>query len=133
MDHDQITIQPADPQRDFSAIAALLTSQETEPSTAESLLEWFNKQPAAGIRFSVALSPQGRLLGFNGIYRSFTNLERNYSIYIIVQEDFRQQGLGGRLYDHLLLQAAELNAFTLRLRVRDDFEPGLLFATQRGF
>ena len=133
MDLNQITIQPADPTRHFTAIAALLTTQETEPSTAESLQEWFNKQPAGGIRFSVALSPLGHLLGFNGIYRAFTNLERNYNIYNIVHEEFRRQGLGGRLYDHLLIQAAELNALTLRLRVRDNFEPGLHFATQRGF
>jgi hypothetical protein len=57
MDLTKNNIQPADPGRDFATIAALLTTQETEPSTAESLLEWYNKQPADQIRFSVALSP----------------------------------------------------------------------------
>jgi mycothiol synthase len=133
MDLTAISIQPAEPGRDFATIAALLTTQETEPSTAESLAEWYGKQPAEGIRFSVALSPAGNLLGFNGIYRSFTNLERNYSIYLIVKQEYRGQGLGELLYEHLITQAAELDALTLRARVRDNFELGLRFATQRGF
>jgi mycothiol synthase len=133
LDLKKIRIQSADPGRDFTAIAALLTSQETEPSTAESLAEWYGKQSAEGIRFSVALSPQGKLFGFNGIYRSFTNLERNYSIYLIVEEEYRGQGLGTWLYDHLITQAAELDALTLRARVRDNYELGLRFATHRGF
>lgn len=131
MDLTKINIQSADPGRDFAAIAALLTTQETEPSTKESLSEWYGKQ-AEGICFSVALSQNGKLLGFNGIYRSYTNLERNYSIYVIIDEEYRGQGLGTRLYDHLLPQVAELDALTLRARVRDNFEQGLRFATQRG-
>jgi len=133
MDLTKINIQPAGPGRDFEAIAALLTTQETEPSTSESLLEWYNKQPADGIHFSVALSPQRELQGFNGLYRSYTNLKRNYSIYVIVEQESRRHGLGSRLHDHLLAQAAELDALTLRTRVRDNFEQGLHFATQRGF
>lgn len=83
MDLNQITIQPADPTRHFTAIAALLTTQETEPSTAESLQEWFNKQPAGGIRFSVALSPLGHLLGLTGSTAHSPTL-RETTTYIIL-------------------------------------------------
>ncbi len=78
-------IQPAIPDQHFADIARLLNTQEMEPNTAESLAEWYGKQQADGIRFFVAVSPNAKVLGFSGIYRAFTNLERNYSLYLIVK------------------------------------------------
>jgi mycothiol synthase len=133
MDLNQITIQPADPGRDFAAIAAMMNTVDTEPNTADTLVEWYRKQPEAGIRFATALAPDGKMVGFNGIYRAYTNLERNYDIYLIIGDEFRRQGLGGLLYDHLLTQAGKLDALTLRTRVRDTCEEGIRFATKRNF
>jgi hypothetical protein len=91
MDLNQITIQPADPGRDFAAIAAMMNTVDTEPNTADTLVEWYRKQPEAGIRFATALAPDGKMVGFNGIYRAYTNLERNYDIYLIIGDEFRRQ------------------------------------------
>ena len=126
-------IQPANPDQHFADIARLLNTQEMEPNTAESLAEWYQKQHADGIRFFVAISPKGRVLGFSGIYRAFTNLEQNYSIYLIVNQEYRQCGIGSLLYDRLLTQAYELGALTLRLRVRDNCDEGYRFATRCKF
>ena len=126
-------IQPAIPDQHFADIALLLNTQEMEPNTAETLAEWYQKQQADGIRFFVAVSPKGRVLGFSGIYRAFTNLERNYIIYLIVNQEYRQCGLGSLLYEHLLTQAYDLGALTLRVRVRDNCDEGYRFATRRKF
>jgi len=126
-------IQPAIPDQYFADIARLLNTQEMESNTAESLAEWYEKQQADGIRFFVAVSPNGKVLGFSGIYRAFTNLERNYSIYLIVNQEYRQCGIGSLLYDHLLTQAYDLGALTMRLRVRDNYDEGYRFATRRKF
>ena len=128
-----IEIRPAIPEQHFGAIASLLTTQETEPSTAHSLTEWYTKRLADGIRFSVAITPRDKVIGFYGIYRAFTNLERNYAIYLIVEQGYTECGLGSLLYDHLLVEAQETGARTLRARVRDNSERSLRFATQRGF
>jgi L-amino acid N-acyltransferase YncA/RimJ/RimL family protein N-acetyltransferase len=133
MNPDSITLQPANPARHFAAIARLINTQESEPNTAETLTEWYNKQLADGIEFTAAISPEGKTLGFSGLYRSFLNLERYYSTYLIVDKGTRGCGLGGRLYDHLLTQARECKAHTLRARVRDNCEEALRFATKRGF
>ena len=130
---EQITLQPADPERDLAAVAGLMNTQETEPSTATSLAEWYGKRLKDGIRLTVAVSPKSEVLGFNCIYRAYTNLERNYGIYLIVGQEFRRQGIGSRLYDHLVTQAVEQNARSLRARVRDTCDEGIRFATQRGF
>ena len=74
MDLNNITLQPADPTRHFAAIATLISTQETEPTTEISLTEWYAKRQERGISLSVALSPDGEVLGFNGIYRDNLNL-----------------------------------------------------------
>lgn len=133
MDLTHISIQPADPMRHFSAIAALMTSQETEPTTEQSLAEWYTRQLENGILLSVAVSPEVRVLGFNGIYRENLNYEGLYGIYLIVEQGSMGYGLGSLLYDNLLSQAAKLGARKLKTRVRDTNDEGIRFANQRGF
>jgi mycothiol synthase len=133
MEQYQTMILPADPKQHFADIATLMNTQEMEPNTAESLTEWYGKQVPDGIQFFVAVSPKGQVLGFSGIYRTYTNLEGNYSLYLIVGLEYRQCGLGSLLYDHLLTQAYEMGALTLRARVRDNCDEGYRFTTQRGF
>ena len=133
MDLTHLSIQPADPLRHFAAIAGLMNTQETEPNSAASLAEWYNKQIEDGIRFSVAVTPDGKVIGFNGIYRDNLNLERHYGLYLIIEQDFRSHGLGSRLYDNLLNEAIDLKARTLKMRIRDTCKEGINFAIKRGF
>jgi RimJ/RimL family protein N-acetyltransferase/L-amino acid N-acyltransferase YncA len=127
-----IEIQPAIPEQHFGEIASLLTTQETEPSTAQSLTEWYTKRLADGIRFSVAITC-GKVIGFHGIYRAYTNLERTYAIYLMVNQGYPDCGVGSLLYDHLLGDAQDIGARTLRAWVHDNSERSLRFATKRGY
>jgi L-amino acid N-acyltransferase YncA/RimJ/RimL family protein N-acetyltransferase len=128
-----LSLLQADPRTHFAAIANLLNTQETEPNTADSLNEWYCKRLTDGIQFIVAVSQDGIVHGFYGIYRSNLNIPGNYAIYLIVTESQRGQGLGTRLYDQLDSLAHTMGAKTLRARVRDTCEQGLRFALQRGF
>jgi RimJ/RimL family protein N-acetyltransferase/L-amino acid N-acyltransferase YncA len=133
MNLTQFSFESADPEHYFDAVTSLINTQETEPNTVVSLTEWYNKQGKEDIRLTVLVTKLGDVLGFFGIYRSYTNLERNYSVYLITGEEFRECGLGSLMYHALLNQAYELGARTLRARVRDTCEEGMRFATQRGF
>jgi L-amino acid N-acyltransferase YncA len=133
MDLREIKIQPIDPAIHFSTVAALLNTIETEPNTAESLAEWYNKQLEDDAKFFVALDPAGAVHGFSGLYRMNTNLVGYYGMYLVVAEDLWGQGLGSYLFDHLLLQASESGVHTLRTRVRDNCEHSIRFAEWRGF
>ncbi len=133
MDLNRVSLQPADPAIHFAALAALLTSQETEPTTESSLLDWYKRQLELGIQFTVAVDPDGLVRGFNGLYRENLNRDRLFGIYLIVQPDSRGCGLGSLLFDHLMNQAKGLDARTLRIRIRDNCKPDLRFATHRGF
>ena len=133
MDLKQVTLQSADPGHYFADVAALMNTQETEPNTAATLTEWYQKQLEDGVRFTVGISAQGKVLGFNGIYRDNLNIEQHYGIYLVVGQDFWGQGLGSLLYSDILSHAAVLEAHTLKARVRDTCAEGIHFATRRGF
>jgi RimJ/RimL family protein N-acetyltransferase/GNAT superfamily N-acetyltransferase len=133
MDLSRVSLQPADPTIHFAAIAALMTSQETEPTTESSLLDWYTRQLELGIQFTVAVDPDGSVHGFNGIYRENLNRDRLYGIYLIVEPDSRGCGLGSLLFDDLMIHSARLGARTLRIRVRDNSDVGIRFITHRGF
>lgn len=128
-----IRLIPAIPEQHFSAIARLMNTQDSEPNTAASLTERYGKQLEDGIQFSVAVNQHGEILGFSGIYRAYTNLKGNFGIDLIVDAPYCQCGIGSLLYDHLLNQALEMGAQTLRARVRDNSADGMRFAKKRGF
>jgi mycothiol synthase len=133
MDLKQVALQPADPGHYFADVAALMNTHETEPNTAATLTEWYHKQLEDGVRFTVAVSAQGKVLGFNGIYRDNLNIEQHYGIYMVVEQDLWGQGLGSLLYNDILSHAAVLGARTLKARVRDSCAEGIHFATRCGF
>jgi mycothiol synthase len=133
MDLSQISIEPAEPSKHFASIAALMTANETEPTTKQSLFDWYSRQQEQGIHLEVGLSPDSRVVGFSGIYRMVGSRGQHYGIYLIVAAEFRRCGLGNLLYQSLLQLASELKANTLVAWVRDDNPENLNFATHRGF
>ncbi len=130
---DDVRLLPAVPEPHFAAIAALISTQETEPSTQQSLTDWYNRRVSGGIRFTAAVDQRDQLLGFNGLYRDNTNVAGQYGVYLVVDPPARQAGLGRLLYADLLSHAAEFEAQRLRTRVRDTCDAGLQFALHRGF
>ncbi len=133
MDMDTFRLVTAIPGQHFAAIAALLSSQETEPSTQRTLTEWYERRLGDGIHLTAAVDSLEQVAGFNSIWRDNLNLDRHFGIYLVVEPACQGQGLGSRLYDDLLAQAAALDARTLRVRVRDTCQAGLSFAQKRGF
>ena len=87
MDLNDVKILPVDPGAHFSAVAALMNTVETEPNTPESLAEWYTKRSDDGLIFAVAVDPAGVVLGFSGLYRLNTNLDRYFGIYLVVARE----------------------------------------------
>ncbi len=61
------------------------------------------------------------------------NQPREFGVNIMVHPDYQQQGIGTRMYDHLLTMMQPLNPITLRNRVREDMLPSLRFLEKQGF
>lgn len=121
------------PERDFAAIAALLTSFETEPTSESSLLRWYQRELEQGLRMYVAQDESGAVAGFHCLYRRGDPADKRFNLYLIVAPQFRCQGLGARLYLHLEQIAAELEARQLFAAVRDNDTASLEFAKRRSY
>ena len=110
-----------------------MNTVETEPNTPESLAEWYNKELIDDTRFAVAVATAGDVHGFFGLYRSNTNLNMVFGLYLVVTSESWGHGLGSLLYDRLIIHATELRVRTLRTRVRDNCDHSIRFARQHGF
>ncbi len=130
---EDVRLLPVEPDRHFAAIAVLLSSEETEPSTQQTLTEWYRQRQSSGILLSTAVNPEGQVLAFNGIYRGNMNIPGQYSIYLVVDPRYRRMGIGRLLYADLLDHARDLGAQSLVVRVRDTSDDGAQFALRRGF
>ena len=125
-------LRPAVPEKDFEQIAILISSQEDEPSTAASLREDYEKDKDSIIRVVVAEAGQGDLLGFYWAYRNKVDPGK-VSFYLVVEPEQRGQGIGRRLYDHMLQAVLAAQANKLCVSVLDGCPEGQYFAERRGF
>jgi GNAT superfamily N-acetyltransferase len=128
----KINLRPAELERDFGQIAALISSLETEVTSENGLKEYYEEQREQSLRMMVAEDAQGELLGFHWAIRSTFEAGRLY-FYLIVKPERRGQGVGSRLYQDLAQVAEEAQAKKLQVSVRDDCPESLLFAERRGF
>jgi mycothiol synthase len=58
---------------------------------------------------------------------------RAFGVNVMVHPDFQRQGIGTRMYEHLLAALRLLDPTMLRNRVREDMLPGLRFMEKQGF
>ena len=127
-----IILRLAESERDFGQIAALITSQEDEPTSKPELLDDYQKHQEQAIRMMVAEDVKGNLLGFFWAYRDRLEVNRVW-YYLIVNPEQRGQGVGNRLYEDLVQVVEETQAKKLRVRVRDNCPECRAFAERRGF
>ncbi len=129
---EQIHLRPAEPERDFAQIADLFTLEQDEPTTATDLSADYEAHKARIFRLMVAEDEQGNLLGFNWATRSrFNNADAYF--FVIVRPEWRNQGVGRRLYEDVEQAARTEGVKKLEVSVRDNFPECRAFAERRGF
>jgi len=127
-----ITLRPAELDRDFGLLAELFSVEQNEPTTEAGLRSDYEAHRERIIRLMAAEDEQGELVGFNWMTRSRSDPKQAY-LYVIVKQAHSGQGVGRRLYDDLE-QAARTEKLTqLETGIRDDRPKCRAFADQRGF
>lgn len=124
-------LRPADPDRDFSRLAAWFSILEDEPSTAATLQAYYEKEQER-IFQQVAESEAGELLGFYWAARDKVTPDRVY-FFLYVEPAQRGQGVGSQLYGHLAHAAQATQTQILRVRIWDTCPQARAFAERRGF
>jgi len=127
-----ITLRPAELDRDFGQLAELFSVEQNEPTTEAGLRSDYEAHKERIIRLMVAEDEQGELVGFNWMTRSRSDPKQAY-LYIIVKSAHSGQGVGRRLYTDLEQAAKSAQVTQLETGVRDDQPKCRSFADQSGF
>ena len=85
-------------------------------------------------RHYVAKEPGGHIVGVGLLSHTATEFHpKKFDLDIAVHKEWRDRGIGGKLYDAILLQSKRLGANTLWAEVRDTFQESAVFLLKRGF
>jgi GNAT superfamily N-acetyltransferase len=130
-----ISIREADPQTDYARIAGLLNQVETQPITTDTLHEWDARVIEGQVRHRlVAVDAAGTVVAYAVIIHAPWKPADDFFIQVIVDAEWRRQGIGGQFYEAALRLACETYGATcIDTEVREDCPEGLHFAERRGF
>lgn len=127
-------LRPAESFADYERIAALASTTEPEPLTAEALIEERKRMPAGQVlREMVAADEAGYVAGFSRIVRLPWWAQGRVSLWVVVDPALRGRGTGSLLYAEASAHATELGLTRWETEVMDDDAPALGFAQNRGY
>lgn len=120
---------------DYPAWAALRnTLRPDHPLTVAELQNQDAQLDATCFLLRIVAEVSGTLVGVGQINQEIWRMHpQKFHVGVWVDPAYQRQGIGGRLYDHLVAQVAPLNPLFLRASLREDNAPGIRFAIQRGF
>lgn len=128
-------IRPAQPDKDYEALAALLCKIWHEPTTANTIHDWdlIGEGNGRVMQRLLLEDDAGNLLGY-GIYRHQAHEKEGwFYVWTGIDPEHRRQGLGQRLYEEVLAMAKAHGATEFGTDVLDDCPECLLFAQKQGF
>lgn len=129
-----VNFRPLDPERDFPALAALLNLTATLPVTPDLLAEWRRRADPARLRQQIVAADEAdQPVGIGDCVRDPWMPAGQFWLDVVVQPEYRGQGIGAQLYDACEAWARSSGALYVGGDVRDDQPEGLRFAEARGF
>ncbi|MBB3155977.1 GNAT superfamily N-acetyltransferase [Paenibacillus endophyticus] len=142
-----ITLRPLQLPGDYEQLAQLLNQVWSEPTTAQRLLEddqklyevghtWMDENGLLGgydRERQAAVNEHGEIVGFAWSWRAPWTEPGYLCNTLIVDEAYRNRGIGSLLLRHITQWASKLGAAALLAEVWDDHAEARQFATKRGF
>ncbi len=142
-----ITLRPLNLPEDYAALAELLNTHWSEPTTAARLEEEDGKLYEQGHTYlnadgllegydrtrQAAVSDEGEIVGYVWCWRAPWTEPGYLNCTIVTAEAFRRQGAGDLLLRHAVEWGAGLGATAIYTDVWDDSADSLRFAEKRGF
>ena len=130
----QVTIRLADPDKDFPRVAELLTATHLDPVSADELrADEARRVPGKIRRRLVAVGDTGVVAGHAWTVHYPSQTGGLFHIFVVVDPNDRNQGIGGRLYDEIEWFARSEGASVLATEVLEREAEGRAFAERRGF
>jgi len=130
-----VDIRPVNPATDHEEIARLYTVIHERITTASRIDEWYHGPFRADyvLYRAVGVDSNGQILGYILVKHETQHEPGRFTLMVMVDPAYRNQGIGAQLYDHALRQAEALGAKTYYASVRENQPYALRFAEARGF
>lgn len=128
----EVSIRPVDGDRDLPELAAMLDRVMTSGSTVAQLRSAL-VSPAPIHEQTVATSSDGKIVGWYELWRSENAPPGKAFTSIIVHPEYRRQGIGTALHDHVVSFAKSNGINELKSRVKDTEPRWLAWAESKGF
>jgi GNAT superfamily N-acetyltransferase len=129
-----IGVRDVDHDTDLAALAALISTAEPQPVTPAMLRDSEARRPPDLVRaWRVAVATDGRIVGASDTGRLPWQAPGHFGLRVIVEPAWREQGIGGRLYEEALAFAQARGATRVETTIADDDPASRRFAERRGF
>ncbi len=127
-------LRPAQPESDYPRIVALINTVFAEPVTLAQFQGWLDRvAPGRIYRLMVAADARDEVVGYSEVVRQEWSPANHYAVWMVVDPQWRGQGIGAALHAEAQTFLAGLGATHLTSEVRDDSPAALRFAQGRGF
>lgn len=127
------TIRPAVPERDFAAIAGIMSEELTYEVTEAQLHEWEARHWDGLIRNRLVAEANGRVVGYGLSAHQPWDPPGQFEVWPAVTQAKRHSGIGAALYAAVLACARERGATVLTSEVQEGDTESMRFAERRGF
>ena len=129
---ENISLRPADPDRDFEEIGNLFLLEQGELALETDLMVDYEIHKERIFCLTVAESEQGELLGFNWATQNRFDGNQAY-FFIIVKPEYRLQGVGHLLYENIEHAAQKRHIKRLEVTIQDTCSKCRAFAEKRAY
>lgn len=128
------TIRNAHIDTDMTDIVRITNPYEDQPRTVDEMREWFQYSPPGRLhRRLVSVNENDSVTGYGGYVHEAHSPDGHFIAWVIVDPDYRGQGIGSALWDRLWEELKENGATRLVSDVLDNDAQSLVFAQHRGF
>jgi len=128
-----LKIRPIRIPDDFGRVVDIYNTIMPEPHTVQQFIEWEQNAPASRIREWVVATVDDYVVANGGAERVPWMAPGVFSLHVRVDPDYRRQGAGQALLEHVEGWARAQGATLLRATVRDHMAESVAWAQARGY
>ena len=128
------SIRPARIETDLADIVRMTNPYESQPVTIDERRKWYQYNPPGRLQLRlVAVDEKDAVIANGGYVHESHSPGGHFTVWVIVDPDYRGRGVGSALWDSLWQDLGEKGATRLVSDVLDNDAQSLVFAQRRGF
>ena len=127
-------IRPANIETDLPRIVEITNPYESKPVTVEQMRAYFEYAPPGRVQLRLAaVDENDHVIGYSGCIHEVSVPDGHFITWVVVDPEYRRQGVGTALWEACLGFLQEKGATRLTSDVLDHDPVGLAFAEKCGF